>query len=548
MRCGWRSRSCRFLAQVDHPSIVKIINFVEHAGDGYIVMEYVGGTSLRQLLEARRDANDGTPDPLPPDHAIAYMLDILPAFAYLHRNGLLFCDFKPDNVIQTEGTLKLIDLGGVYRMDDQESPIYGTPGFQAPEIADTGPTVPSDLYTIGRTFAVLCTHVPRLPEHLRVHAAARRRGRRCTRSTTRSTASSSARPRHTPTTGSRPRRRWSTSCSGCSARSWPHRTGVGSPAPSTLFTSELRGSLDAPDWGVLPALLVASDDAGAGFLAAVSGITDADELASLLAQAPERTVEVKLREARAAIEEGRYHDADLVLTDVAADDPWDWRVEWYRGLGFLRAGQAKAAYDEFHAVYRTVPGELAPKLALGLAERSRRQLRRCRALVRHRVAHRSRVHDRRVRAGPLPPRAGRPRGRDRRVRAGARLVDRVGRRAGREGRDPARHRGQHPGTRRRGRGGLGRRGTPGSQRSTGAAHRRRVPGRTRRGAVQWPGRRTVQWTGGAPTTVLGRPLTEPDVRLGLEDAYRALAQRAPDGAERIALVDQANAVRPRTLT
>ena len=53
--------------------------------------------------------------------------------------------------------MKLIDLGGVYRMDDATSPIYGTAGYQAPEIARTGPTVPSDLFTVARTLAVLCT-------------------------------------------------------------------------------------------------------------------------------------------------------------------------------------------------------------------------------------------------------------------------------------------------------------------------------------------------------------------------------------------------------
>ncbi len=41
------------------------------------------------------------PDPLPVAHAIAYIHEILPALGYLHRHGLLFCDFKPDNVIQT---------------------------------------------------------------------------------------------------------------------------------------------------------------------------------------------------------------------------------------------------------------------------------------------------------------------------------------------------------------------------------------------------------------------------------------------------------------
>src|SRR5262249_5586128 len=74
---------------------------------------------------------------------------------YLHSRGLVYCDFKPDNVIQTEEQLKLIDMGGVRRLDDDEGAIYGTVGYQAPEIADEGPSVSSDLYTVGRALAAL---------------------------------------------------------------------------------------------------------------------------------------------------------------------------------------------------------------------------------------------------------------------------------------------------------------------------------------------------------------------------------------------------------
>ena len=76
------------------------------------------------------------------DQAIAYVLEILPAFGYLHDLGLLYCDFKPDNVIQTGDAVKLIDLGGVRRIDDDESAIYGTVGYQAPEVAAAAPPSP----------------------------------------------------------------------------------------------------------------------------------------------------------------------------------------------------------------------------------------------------------------------------------------------------------------------------------------------------------------------------------------------------------------------
>ena len=91
---------------------------------------------------------------MPVEQAIAYMLEILPALAYLHSTGLAYNDLKPDNIMVTEDEVKLIDLGAVAGIEDYGSYLYGTPGYQAPEIVETGPTVASDIYTVGRTLAV----------------------------------------------------------------------------------------------------------------------------------------------------------------------------------------------------------------------------------------------------------------------------------------------------------------------------------------------------------------------------------------------------------
>ncbi|MEU6029891.1 serine/threonine-protein kinase [Streptomyces tauricus] len=150
----------RFLAEIEHANIVRIYNFVEHLDqrtgslDGYIVMEYVGGKSLKEIANDRRTAG-GKRDPLPVEQACAYGIEALEALGHLHSRNLLYCDFKVDNAIQTEDQLKLIDMGAVRRMDDDESAIYGTVGYQAPEVADVGPSVASDLYTVARTLAVL---------------------------------------------------------------------------------------------------------------------------------------------------------------------------------------------------------------------------------------------------------------------------------------------------------------------------------------------------------------------------------------------------------
>ncbi|WP_442809478.1 protein translocase subunit SecF [Streptomyces sp. SR27] len=150
----------RFLAEIEHSNIVRIYNFVEHLDqrtgsmDGYIVMEYVGGKSLKEIANDRRTP-DGRRDPLPVEQACAYGIEALEALGHLHSRNLLYCDFKVDNAIQSEDQLKLIDMGAVRRMDDDESAIYGTVGYQAPEVAEVGPSVASDLYTVARTLAVM---------------------------------------------------------------------------------------------------------------------------------------------------------------------------------------------------------------------------------------------------------------------------------------------------------------------------------------------------------------------------------------------------------
>ena len=136
----------QFLAAVKHGKIVGIYTFATRGGESFIVMEYVGGRTLKAI---RRESG-----PLPPAQAMAFILGILPAFAYLHEQGLVYCDFKPDNVMLEGDDVKLIDMGAVRRIGDPHGDIYGTAGYKAPE-ANDDPQAVSDLFTIGRTLAVL---------------------------------------------------------------------------------------------------------------------------------------------------------------------------------------------------------------------------------------------------------------------------------------------------------------------------------------------------------------------------------------------------------
>ena len=147
------------LAEVEHPNIVRIYNFVEHADAagvpvGYIVMEYVGGTSLKQIRKARNA-------PLPPDQAVAYIVEIAPALGLPALAGARLLRLQAGQRDADRRTAQAHrPRRGRSRMDDEESAIYGTVGYQAPEIARTGPTVASDVYTVGRTLAVLVMDVP----------------------------------------------------------------------------------------------------------------------------------------------------------------------------------------------------------------------------------------------------------------------------------------------------------------------------------------------------------------------------------------------------
>nr|WP_236718411.1 serine/threonine-protein kinase [Actinoplanes sp. TFC3] len=358
----------RFLAEVEHPGIVKIYNFVEHGGAGYIVMEYVGGDSLKDILKQRR-ARAGATDPLPVDQAIAYVLEVMPAFGYLHDRGLIFCDFKPDNVIQTGDQVKLIDLGGVVHIDDHDAALYGTLGYQAPEMAVAGPSVQSDLFTIGRTLAVLTTdfrgyqstYKDKLPprEDFEVYQQHESFYRLLLRAT-----------QPDPADRFVDAAEMTEQLLGV-LREVLAVAGEPRPAPSRLFTAELRlgdSAQDEPQWRYLPTPLVDLSDPAAAFLASVT-VVDPRQVLTLLGKAPEHTIEVQLRALRAYIDIGAdaHGHASKLLNTIVAAHGQDWRIAWYDGLLGVAVGDYGQARDRFDAVYSALPGELAPKLALGLS-------------------------------------------------------------------------------------------------------------------------------------------------------------------------------------
>lgn len=377
----------QFLAEVTHPGIVKIYNFVEHEDKhgnpvGYIVMEYVGGASLKQAKGHR----------LPVAQAIGYMLEILPALGYLHSIGLTYNDLKPENIMLTEDQVKLIDLGAVSTINSFGY-LYGTPGYQAPEIVRTGPTVQSDIYTVGRTLAAMTLelrtrkgrYVDGLPEDDFVLAQYDSFARLLRRAI-----------------DPDPRRRFGSSeemssqLLGVLREVVAKDTGVPRPGLSTVFSPSrstfgvdlLVAHTDVYVDGqvhsekltaqeivkALPVPLLDPADVGATVLSATVLSEPVQTLDSLRAARHgsldsegidlSESVELPLMEARALLDLGDVAKATKKLDDLAARVGWRWRLVWFRAVSELLSGDLEAATKHFTEVLDTVPGELAPKLAL----------------------------------------------------------------------------------------------------------------------------------------------------------------------------------------
>jgi serine/threonine-protein kinase PknG len=536
----------QFLAEVEHPNIVKIYNFVQHSTGDYIVMEYVGGKSLKQIALDYKEANAG--QSLPLAQVLAFAIEILPAFGYLHSIGLLYNDFKPDNIIQSEEQLKLIDLGAVMAFDDQESDIYSTEGYKAPELESDGPSVESDLYTVGRMLAVLGfdfkgyqrEFAHKLPERDSVPVLARfesfdRALRRATHPQRERRFSSAA--------------EMATQLTGVLREVVALERGEQQPAVSTLFTTERYSAgtegvkaADAPTGAqlaaALPMPLTDPADPNAGYLATLGG--RADQIVRILTELRNPTPEVHYRIVRAAIEDGQFPVAERHLSRMAGIDPYDWRVIWYRGVVALYQGNPVEARARFEACYSELPGELAPKLGIAVAAElsglttdalryyqlvwavDRSYVTAAFALARLRVAARDHAGAVEV-LGQIPEVA---------IQRTAAEIAAVRTRLDSPGftgwADPAE---------------LVRLGERVEALGLDGEAHESLKCEVLAGALAW---RLHDRDTTADHRLFGAPLTEDGLRAALERSYRTRARMAQTRAGRISMVDCANLVRPRT--
>src|SRR5436305_6995526 len=150
-------REAQAAANLNHPNIVGIYDWGQEDGTYFIVMEYVEGRSLRDLIRSEA--------PIEPGKAAEITAEIASALAFAHRNGVVHRDVKPGNVLLTRsGTVKVTDFGiaraGASDGLTQTGSVMGTATYFSPEQAQGLPVDGrSDVYALGVVLYEMVTGV-----------------------------------------------------------------------------------------------------------------------------------------------------------------------------------------------------------------------------------------------------------------------------------------------------------------------------------------------------------------------------------------------------
>jgi hypothetical protein len=153
------AREAQTLARLDHPGIVAVHDFGESSGLFYLVMQFVDGANLRQVLRDGR---------LKPEEALRLVPQICAALKYAHEQGVVHRDVKPENILlDHRGRVKIADFGlakliGAPTADRSltgSGQVMGTPHYMAPEQMERPREVDhrADIYSLGVVFYEMLT-------------------------------------------------------------------------------------------------------------------------------------------------------------------------------------------------------------------------------------------------------------------------------------------------------------------------------------------------------------------------------------------------------
>src|SRR6266699_648271 len=156
-------REAEIGSRLNHPFVQHLLNVGEERQEHYLVIEYVQGRTLRQVLE------EHAPGGLPQAEALRITLQICDALEYCHEHGVFHRDIKPENIMmQEDGDIKIIDFGialleGARRVTWRGlSGTVGTPDYMSPEqLKGERGMAGSDIYAVGvMLYEMLCGQTP----------------------------------------------------------------------------------------------------------------------------------------------------------------------------------------------------------------------------------------------------------------------------------------------------------------------------------------------------------------------------------------------------
>ncbi|MCA9960542.1 MAG: serine/threonine protein kinase, partial [Anaerolineales bacterium] len=144
-------REAHAAANLSHSNIVTVHDIGQDGHRHYIVMEFVDGQTLKQIIREQNKLGQ----PMPINRALDLTIQICNGIGYAHRAHLVHCDVKPQNVLVTrDDRVKVADFGIARAISEasqqMEKQVWGTPQYFSPEQASGHPATPaSDVYAIG---------------------------------------------------------------------------------------------------------------------------------------------------------------------------------------------------------------------------------------------------------------------------------------------------------------------------------------------------------------------------------------------------------------
>lgn len=148
-------REANAVSKLNHPNVVDVYDVGEYEGRHYIVMEYIRGRTLKQLISQRGALHQ--------EEAVNIMIQLTSAVQHAHENNIIHRDIKPQNVlVKDDGTVKITDFGIALAHDTvqltQSDAVLGSAHYLAPETTrGETPTNQVDIYALGIVFYELLT-------------------------------------------------------------------------------------------------------------------------------------------------------------------------------------------------------------------------------------------------------------------------------------------------------------------------------------------------------------------------------------------------------